>query len=115
MRHGELTHLPEGLQVTPLMIAAANSAASEFFPPFFLFTARIALARRSLSSGSSGKAFLLLGLRGLDGLFLGFLEGGDGVSEVEEDVSSATAFLMTAFAFLAALRFDFSGWPGALA
>lgn len=92
------------------MIAAANSAALSLFPPLLAFTARIASATRALSIGHSGKAFLLLGLRGLDGLFLGFLAG-DGVVEP----SSATALLMTALAFLAAFRLDLSGLASGVA
>ena len=58
-----LTNFPEGLCVTPLINPAANSVAVLLFPPLLAFTARIALATCSLSSGSSRATFLLLGLR----------------------------------------------------
>ena len=74
------------------------------FPPLLAFTAHIALATYSLSSGSSGATFLLLGLRVmLFGDLRAFFLGGTSVYKA----SSATAFIITALAVFAACHVDF--------
>ena len=87
-----LTNFPEGLCVTPLINSAANSVA-----------VLLALATRSLSSGSSGVTFVLLGLRVvLLGDLRAVFVGGTSVYEA----SSATAFIITALAVFAACHVD---------